>query len=811
MRIDRRLVHCAIGALVMTLAALGIVAPALGYKAKIRETSYGIPHVKAHSYGSAGYGVGYAFAEQNICTFANNNVTTSARRSKYFGPDGESPASAAGPVNNLDSDFFWQSVIDSGRIEELLKAKGVQSPSKDAKAAARGYAAGYNAYLKKVGVDGITDPRCRGERWVKPIKAIDVWRRIYQADLLASSQNFISDFVAAEPPTTMTSAPQVSPDEAADALRGSDLDVSQNQADAAKLGSNALGVGEQDSRSGNSLVLGNPHFPWRGIDRFWELHVQIPGEINVIGASLMGFPAVNIGHNRHVAWSHTVSTAQRFTLFELELDPSDPTSYIYDGESIPMTSRTVEVPVGGGEKESTTLWYSRFGPVLARPSVGLSWTDTTVFALGDANDHIRGADTWLHMNKAKSAKDLVKAQSKYQGDPWVNTIGADDKGRAFYADNSVVPNVTAEKIDTCIKPGISTVIHNAAGIIPLDGSTSACNWGNDPDAAVKGIFGASNLPIQFRGDYVLNANDSYWQSNADEPLTGFSPIIGCEDCEQGLRTRLGHQMVQERMAATDGLGDEPGFTLKNMTKMWLADRSLAAELTSDSLAQVCTDNPTIATPSGNVDVTEACPILAAYNDTGLLDSPGGWLFNIWWQEAGGGTFWSTPFDVNEPLTTPNTLNQTNPATIEALGVAVQELRDQGIPLDASYGDVQFSPARNGKPIPIHGCNTGCWQAIAANADPDSDSYEYGQVGTGSSTVQMTEFKPQGPKAHWILTYSQSENEKSKHYDDQTKLFSKSEFVPMLYANKEIRGDPNLKIRKLKEKSKKGKGKGGKGK
>ena len=334
MPLTPRLVHAAIAAIAAAAVAAALAAPAPAYKAKIRETSYGIPHIKADNYGSAGYGVGFAFAKQNICTFANNNVTTSARRSKFFGSDGESPASAAGPVNNLDSDFFWQSVIDSGRIEDLLKAKGVQSPSKDAKAAIRGYAAGYNAYLKKVGVDGIPDPRCRGEKWVKPIEAIDVWRRIYQADLLASAQNFISDFVAAQPPTTTTSAPEVSPGEAAEALRGSEFDVNRNDADTASMGSNALGVGSEDSQNGHGLVLANPHFPWQGIDRFWELHIQIPGELNVIGSSLMGFPAVNVGHNRHVAWSHTVSTAQRFTLFELELDPSDPTSYIYNGKSI---------------------------------------------------------------------------------------------------------------------------------------------------------------------------------------------------------------------------------------------------------------------------------------------------------------------------------------------------------------------------------------------------------------------------------------------------------------------------------------------
>jgi acyl-homoserine-lactone acylase len=468
---------------------------------------------------------------------------------------------------------------------------------------------------------------------------------------------------------------------------------------------------------------------------------------------------------------------------------------MYDGESVPMTHRTVTVPVKGGGKESTTLWYSQFGPILARPSVGLSWTDTTVFALGDANDQIRSADTWLNMDRAKSAKDLVKAQSKYQGNPWVDTIGADDKGRAFYTDDTVVPNVTAEKIDTCIKPGISTVIHNVAGLIPLDGSTSACGWGNDSDAAVKGIFGPSNLPIEFRDDYVLNANDSYWQTNADDPLTGFSPIIGCEDCFQGDRTRLGHEMVSQRMNASDGLGGTPGFTLKNMTKMWLGDRSLGAELTREGLVNICEDNPTI----GGVDVTEACPILDEYDETGLLDSPGGWLFNIWWQKAGAGTFWSVPFDVNHPLTTPNTLNESNAASIAALGEAVKELRDRGIPLDAGYGDVQFALGKNGKHIPIHGCSTGCWQNINSNVDPGSPEYAYGQVNYGSSTVQMTELRPKGPKGHWLLTYSQSENKSSKHYSDQTEQFSASKFIPMLYTNAEIKSDPKLKVTTVKGK------------
>ena len=67
---------------------------------------------------------------------------------------------------------------------------------------------------------------------------------------------------------------------------------------------------------------------------------------------------------------------------------------------------------------------------------------------------------------------------------------------------------------------------------------------------------------------------------------------------------------------------------------------------------------------------------------------------------------------------------------------------------------------------------------------------------------MTEFTKHGPKGDWLLTYSQSDNPDNKHFDDQTKQFSKSKFIPMLYTNKEIKSDPNLKVTKLKSKGKK---------
>ncbi len=123
-----------------------------------------------------------------------------AQRSRYFGPNKRTIASAKPSDRNLDSDFFWKSIIDRGVVEKLLAEQPPLGPKKPVKEAIRGWAAGYDAYLDKVGVEGIPDPRCRGKAWVKPIEAIDVWRRAYQLSLIASSGNFIGGLVAAEPP-----------------------------------------------------------------------------------------------------------------------------------------------------------------------------------------------------------------------------------------------------------------------------------------------------------------------------------------------------------------------------------------------------------------------------------------------------------------------------------------------------------------------------------------------------------------------------------------------------------------------------------
>ncbi len=80
---------------------------------------------------------------------AEDYVTVDAERSRFFGPDGSYEQYGNGvTVTNLDSDFFWQQIIDSGVIDHLLSLPPPLGLEPQAKQTVAGYVAGYNRYLR---------------------------------------------------------------------------------------------------------------------------------------------------------------------------------------------------------------------------------------------------------------------------------------------------------------------------------------------------------------------------------------------------------------------------------------------------------------------------------------------------------------------------------------------------------------------------------------------------------------------------------------------------------------------------------------
>ena len=183
-----------LGATLLLAAAFPALAASKDrYRAEIRRTTGGVPHIKARDFGSLGFGYGYAYAQDQLCEYASMIVTVKAQRSRYFGSDAESPAGGT----NLQSDFFWQRIKDAKTVEKLLRRRAPHGPARAVRQNIKGFAAGYNAYLRKTGRAKLPDPTCRGKAWVRPITALDVYRRFYQLGLRASSGNFLREIVSA--------------------------------------------------------------------------------------------------------------------------------------------------------------------------------------------------------------------------------------------------------------------------------------------------------------------------------------------------------------------------------------------------------------------------------------------------------------------------------------------------------------------------------------------------------------------------------------------------------------------------------------
>jgi len=750
----------------------------------IVRDSDGIPHITAANFTALGYGEAWAFSQDNLCTLAQDFVTVNGERSRYFGPGGLAINYSAGAYDtNLDSDYFWQSIKQSGLAVSQLPLAAPNGPLPQVLALYKGFVAGYNAYLASGQLD---DPTCKGKPWVRPITLTDMFLRGYQIAIEASSAQFITDEVdAVPPPSASTSVSRATPDAA-------ELVARFASAGNDTLGSNGIGLGAQDTVDADGMVLANPHFPWVGTERFWMVQLTVPGQYNVLGGTLEGFPLVGIGFNQHLAWTHTVSTSFRFTFYQLKLVPGDPTSYYVDGQPEKMGRLTVHVATAQGTR-THTFYTTRWGRVLDVAQAGYKWTATTAYAVDDATatDTARAANQYLRMGQATTVEQLLSVEGKYLATPSFNTIASDDTGHAYYGDVGNTPNVPQSLITECVPSGLAQLVFSEAGVVTLDGSRSACAWDNDPGTPIPGIFDVSHLPHTIRTDYVENSNDSYWLANPSAPLPAYSPIVGDIDTEQGLRTRLGNELIAKRIAGTDGLGP-PKFTIATLQRMWESDQSLEAQLVLSSLVTDCRSTPEVKASNGTmVDLGPACAALAAYSsyNNGDLNAKGGWLFSEWAVFAPSSNFWSDAFDPAHPLTTPSQLDTANPAILKALADAVLSLRSHHIALNASYGQVQYAD-RHGEKIPIPGCDTGCFNAIYASDGLGGPLYAapYGEVYDGSSLVMTTELTPHGPRSEGILTYSQASNPRSPWYANMTTLYSQGKWVPLRFTRAQLGHD-----------------------
>jgi len=741
---------------------------------QIDRTTYGIAHVTAPDWEGIGYGVAYAHAQDNVCLTAEHLLTLRGDRTRFLGAQGVGEL-GLGRLPNPQVDLFIRAHMDDAA---LARAAATSSP--ELRASTRGYVAGYNRYLQDAIAAGTVPASCRGKPWLQPVTMGDLLRGTEQAMILGGLGAFAGAVLAAEPPApaAKSGAAEVDPHVAAAELAHYSFNANPDGVD---YGSNGWAFGRNATPDGRGLVLGNPHFPWTGINRFWQVHLTIPGTLDVMGVSGNMASLVTIGFNRDVAWTHTVSTGKRFTLYELNLDPADPTVYVVDGERRKMTSKTVALPAeasAGGSAISKVFYRSEWGPIISIPRAGLGWGAAHAYALRDANSlNPRAGDAWMGMARAHDVAELRAAMGN-QGIPWVNTIAADRNGNAMYADLSVVPDVSADMLKRCAPTPAAAALFASSGLVVLDGSRSECAWARDPAATAPGIIAPNRLPVLITADWVQNSNDSYWLSNPDAPMAGMSPLVGPVGTMQSLRTRSGIMEIRGRLSGSDGL---PGNRMggDELRGVIFRDRNLAGNLVVDDLGAACKAAAASLAP----DASEGCRVLVAWDRTSNADSAGSPLFREFWRKAKDiPKVWRVPFDPGRPVETPAGLDMANPATrdavFDALAKAVGIVRAAGFAADVALG-VPQSRLVHGQRVPLHGGNEfeGVLNKLETPGQPTIDSGGY-SVSFGSSYMQVVTFDDRGPVAQGLLTYGQSSEPGSEHAYDQLPMFAAKKWHPL---------------------------------
>lgn len=881
------------------------------FSATIVRTEKGIPHITANSYGSLGFGQGYAFAEDNLCVMMEDFVTIRGERAKFYGVGGEEGSYLIEPngstADNISSDFFWKFVADDATWQRTR-----EKTKPDFKELVTGYTAGFNKYMAelKAGQHPGRHAACATAAFLQPIEEADMYRRFVRLSILASSSVFVNEIANTQPPSPAaavgTATGLLSPvlDQlpaplrdllnqilaplqqalgqvaayfgfeqqavaaAQPAVQQPSPEALQAKAKALKadpgpfarlkeydkFGSNMYAFGKNVSATGQPIVFGNPHFPWRGTERLYISHSTIPGELDIMGSSLYGVPAVLIGFNNAVAWSHTVSTAYRFTLYELVLNPSNPTQYFYDGALRDMTAVPLTIEVKGADGSITTqnrtLYKSHYGPMFTLGAAGvpiLTWSPAVAYTIRDANlENDRLINQFGEWNRAKSLDEFISLHGTELGVPWVNTVASGPNGKAYYGDVTVVPNVPNAKLappSPCGATIVGQVVAQVAPGLPvMAGSLSQCEWDTDPDAPVPGIFGPGNLPKLQRDDYVHNCNDSYWLTNPRERLTGFARIIGDENAERTLRTRLcilqaerairGDNLGPDSVAGKVAVNNTPFFNPAGTPATNLQDVVLRSDIYSWEIAKdgvigtapgaICS-NPLVMQ---NANAAQACTVLAAWDGRDNVDAsakPGSHIWREFWRKLNappsitlGGMRLALPLGLPLPanalpaplptdiystgfsatgdsaFTTPRGLNPTNAQAIQAFMAAADEIVAAGVALDAPLASLQTSGVNVGPgnaPIAVPGGegSTGAFTIISTQGAADSllASGKYNVV-YGNSYIHTVTWDAAGnPKAEGFVTYSQSTDPASPHFSDFTVAYGKKQWQRFPFSPAEI--------------------------
>lgn len=354
--------------------------------------------------------------------------------------------------------------------------------------------------------------------------------------------------------------------------------------------SNNWVVAGSKTASGMPILANDPHLLHMLPSIFYEVHLSGDG-YDAIGGSFPGTPAIFAGHNRHAAWGVTTTCVDSQDVYIEKVDPEDPDSYLFMGESRPFT--IIEDPIryldDDGELRSMPfrLRMTGHGIVITDfleelsgelPVMTLQW------AYADAYKDLAAHRI---MARAEGIEDFHRFIETI-GAPNQNWVFVDDAGNIGYCAGGLVP----------LRAGWD-------GTFPVPGWTGEFEWqGFVPPAELPQVYNPG------RG-YIVTANNQVMPAG-DYPYPfsyGFMPSYRAD-------------RIEELLAAKDDL--EAG----DMLAIQMDTVSGQARRFREIFAGACGEAGAAST-----EVRQARTILMDWDDAYEPDRVGPTLFAETWRQA----------------------------------------------------------------------------------------------------------------------------------------------------------------------------------
>lgn len=520
-------------------------------------------------------------------------------------------------------------------------------------------------------------------------------------------------------------------------------------------GSNGFAIAPSNSKSGNSLLLINPHtsFYFRA-----EMHMVSEQGLNAYGAVTWGQFFIYQGFNSKTGWMHTSSGADAIDWYEEDIvQKDDGVYYRYGDELKKLTSTVIDLPYKtdkGMKTKQVTAYFTHHGPIVAG-------TDNKWLSIKLMNEPVKALQQ-SYLRTKTTDYDSYKESMRFHTNSSNNTVYADNSGNIAYFHGNFIP-----KRDTKFDWDK-----------PVDGSNPATEW--------QGLHSIEETVG------ILNPATGWLQNTNNWPYSVIGDTSPKQDDYPAYMATFPENY--RGINAVHILKDQKDFTIDSLVDA-AYDPHLAA---FDALLPVLFSQYDLLNDIEKTVFNEQIELLKAWDRKSNVDSTATSLAIFWGRElreqalqddAGLASYEARNITFDQYM-----LEVANNMGIQSLKVAINKLTQNFGQWDTPWGEINrfqrltgdiVQPFDDSQPSYPVGFASSRWGSLAAYGQRTFNNTKKIYGTRGNSFVAVVEF---GEKvtAKAITAGGQSGDPQSPHFNDQAELYSQGKLRPVHYYLEDVK-------------------------